>query len=888
MAAFVGREAELARLEQRLSQATSGKGRVVFVTGDAGAGKSTLVAAFLAAATQRVPELRIVRASCSEQYGAGEPYQPFVDAFRDLLRAEAEQGGRRSLREVARDIAPYWLAAIPVAGDIIAATVATASELRSSFGSGAAEAPSEEALFFQYTELFLAAAQREPLLLFLDDLHWADRATVTLLTHLARKIEEQQVLILGTYRAADVAESAHPIRDARLELERYHLAEELALPSLEASALEQLTRAELGGPVAPSLVQWLTVRAGTNPLYFTELLRWLVEQGVAREVNGEWRLERVPEEIDVPRSAASTIEKRLSRLDPDRYRIVEYASVEGDEFDSTALALLLDMDELALEDALDPLVRVHRLIRLKETRDLPSGEPTSVYEFSHSLIQDVLHAQLQGKRRILLHRKMAQILEQQYAADTRSISHRLSVHFDEGRMPERAFDFAIMAADRASRVYAHLDALELCQRALRNATDSSKKAEVLDRLGDLNWRVGRYPDALDAYGQAVVEATSAELLQRVLALRRKSIMVERDQGSRSADELLRLMSEVQSQAEALGAREERCYALWNRIDLPGTDDDEDVRLATEALAIAQEMGEAGLVARGHYFLGLAQRNVGALDEAADHFEKALEIYQESGDLSRGGRCYNALAVTRIIAGDYAGASAAFDGARAAFDKVGNPTEAASVRTNLGVLLARTGDWERAEESLREAVRLFRSTGAQARVFPALQSLAELQQFKDDWDAAAATWRELQKVGAETGFWNAEVIAQCGLGMVHLQRGELDVARELETVVRERLLKEEAWSDAREAYQLFLARLSARAGDIEAADALLSVAEKELAARDRFMWGMARLEHAEVLDRLGAEGAAAAAQEALDAFDALGARPMRQKATELLGALKSGT
>src|SRR5690606_1966449 len=143
----------------------------------------------------------------------------------------------------------------------------------------------------------------------------------------------------------------------------------------------------------------------------------------------------------------STIEKRLDRLDPEVRRVLEYASVQGAEFDSAGLSRLLGMDELDLEETLEPPARVHGLITVHGTRDLPGGDVASVYRFAHSLIQDVLHHTLQGKRRILLHRRMAEILEELYGTDADPA--RLAVHFEEGRHAEKAFDYALRAADHA-------------------------------------------------------------------------------------------------------------------------------------------------------------------------------------------------------------------------------------------------------------------------------------------------------------------------------------------------------------------------------------------------------------------------------------------------------
>lgn len=879
MTVFVGRAEELGRLTRRFDSALAGNGSTVFVTGDAGAGKSTLIERFGEHVASQAPDTLIIRAGCSEQYGAVEPYQPFVEAFRDLLAKEDTAPRKRSLREIAKEVAPFWLSAIPVAGDLLAASMVTASELRGD-GGGAA-APSEEALFFQYTELFFSAARERPIVLIIDDLHWADRATVSLLTHIARKLQAERVLVLGTYRPVDVEVGKHPIREAKLELERYRVAEELALPPLGSAALGAFIEAVLGGPSSPELLAWLEERAGSNALFFEELLKWLVEQGYATEHKGEWRLERLPAEIDIPRSAESTIERRLSRLEPEVYKLLEYASVAGDEFDSVTLSRLLEMDELELEDAIEPLARVHQLVRLVDTRDLPNGDLASIYQFSHSLFQSVLIRNLQGKRRILLHRKMAQLLEEIFSRDVAVVSHKLAVHFDEGRQPDRAYEFALRAADRATRVYAHWDAIELIQRAARNAAEPPQKVEALRRLGAAKWTLGRYPDALEAFNQALDAANAGGDAVAGLSLRRQILLVERDNGARAAPEILATMGQLTEEARALGAREELCHILWHTIDLPGTEPGRDVELAREALAAAGQLDNRDLLAKGHLALGMALMFHTDPHAAIDHLEQALALANATGDLPRVGRCHNCLAVVRVMNGEYRQASTAFDAAAAAFEKVGDPFAAAAVRNNFGALLTRMGEWDRAEATLRQAIRMWERIDAAPRLMHPLQNLAELAQMRRDYDAALERWEELLRRAHELGYWTAEVIAHCGIGMVRLERGELEAARASEVAAQASLVDQENWTESREAFQLLSARLAAAAGEVQGAAGLLEAAESALESRDRYVWALFRLNRAEILGGHDTDTAASLAEDALAAFESLGAEPLRRRAEILL-------
>lgn len=867
---FVGREREMTLLRERLGSALAGRGSVVFLSADAGAGKSTLVGHFFAGVRQDHPEALVIQAGCSEQFGAGEPYQPFVEAFRQLAREQEDRKGR-SFRDLARELAPVWLAAIPVAGEVIAASLNTATELRQTFGVGGSKsaAASEEALFFQYTELFLAAAAERPVLLFIDDLHWADRATVSLLAHLGRRVGEQRVMILGSYRPVDVDVAEHPMRQARQELQRYRVAEEVVLEPLGTQALRDLVLLREGLPPSRQLLDWLERRAGTNALFFEELLGWIVAHGLATEARGELHLMRVPEEIEIPRTAESTIEKRLDRLDEDTRRILEYASVQGNEFDSTGLARLLDMDELDLEEALEPIARLHRLIALRETRDLPDGDFASVYAFSHSLVQDVLHGSLQGKRRILLHRKMAAILEEQYGQDAAAVAGRLAVHFEEGRQGARASAYALAAADRASSLYAHWDALEQLQRALRNADSDEQRVEALRRLGEEYLSMGRYGEALAAFDQALELVRDDPV--RALQVRHKRILAERNQGITPVEEVLAAMKALRAESHALGAREQECRILWHLIDLPGTTESADVTLAREALTLAEELEDPWLRARGHEMFGVSLAFAGRPAEGVPELERGLELYRQVGDRGQEASCRNHLALARVFLGESEAAAADFEEAAHVFSEIVDPVRSASVRNNLGALLRMLGQYERAESMLVEALDIARRLDAPVRLLSPLQNLADVHESREEWEAAERCWRELLDRARETGYRGEQVIAHCGLGTVFLRMGDRARAEAEEREARTLLGgPASAAGESGEALLLLSARLAAAGGELEGAVDLLLELERQVAGRDTYMAALTRLERARILAPVDPAAAAELAAQAKQGFAEVGA------------------
>ncbi len=884
MSAFVGRAAERARLAALLDGAAAGRGRVVFITGEAGAGKSSLVEQVRTEGVERQPDLLVLHAACSEQFGSGEPYQPFIDAFHDLIVDVQTQGSRWThLRELAAELAPTWIAAIPLAGNVIAATMTTAVELRR-LGSGASAA-SEEALFFQYTEALLAAASERPILLVLDDLHWADGATVSLLTHIARRIASERLLILGTYRPADVDVSRHVIREARLELERYSLAEEMPLPPLDRSALVELATTLLGGPPSRDLLGWMEEHAGANPLFFQELLRWCVDQGIAKQREGEWGLERLPLAVEVPRSAEAAIERRLQRLDPDTYRILEYASVQGDEFSATLLAQLLDTDELALEETLESIARTHRLVSYVETWDLPGGDITSVYRFAHSLIQDVLQGQLQGKRRILLHRRMAELLESLYGNGADAVAHRLAVHCDEGRLPERAFHFAVAGADHASKLYAHRDAIGLLARALKNSATDAQRAEALRRLGEENRLIGRLSEAQDAFNEALSLRETSGAEAEAVGLRRRLLMVKRQLGTprESIEAELRGLLE---RARSVDATTEHCHLLWLWSNLPGVSTRDATGLCREALDLADASGDPELRAAARYALGRVLALGPDPRQGLEPLHECIERCPQQ-DRQRLANARNVIGIIHVKLGDYRSAAREFEETARTFDEIVDPVNEAAVRNNLSVLQTRLGEWEAAERNLEEALRIARRMGAETRAHGPLENLAHLAEARGDWADAIARWKNVLERGREGGWWNVQVIARAGLGRAHAALGAIEDAVRERDEAHALLPDGDVASEAALALYQLDARLAAMQGNVDVALSRLDQVEPVLERSDRYEWAAAQVLRAEILASGDRPAASEAVDEALAVLQPLGTEPLLERARGILAGKAAG-
>lgn len=847
--AFVGRQAELDAVSREVALALQRSvGRMVFVAGPAGAGKSTLVAEVLTRTLAEQPALTIARGRCLQSFGSGDPYLPFMDALRDLGdESTAGAVAQETLSGMLAELAPYWLQIVPVVGGLLSATFATAARVR---GSAPAEAaPSREALFVQYRDVLKRLAQARPLLLFLDDLHWADQASVALLAHLARGIESLPVAIVGTFRTGELDHERHPVLDVVRELERESIATRVDLGDLDDAAIEALLAAEFGADVSEPLRRWVVETAGGNPLFVSEMARLLKQSGAALEQRGEWQLTAAVADLEVPRSAEAVIESRIQRLEPEAVRILQYASVEGNDFDSVVLAGLLAQDELELLDALEPLERRHQLIAAAGEAELPNGDVATLFRFRHALVQTVLDRQVVGKRRILLHRKAGELLETLYAGAAERVASRLARHFHQGRMTEPAYRYARLAADAARRVYAHWEAEEFYRVALETAPGDAERIELEERLGDVYNHLAVYDQGIACYARARELAPTAA---GELRLRRKTVILERKAGSTPTPALLQQVRAMLQEPDA--PARERCELLLELANLPNADG--TLAAVEEAVRIAQALEEPPLLADALQQLAMVHVfGAGHPAEAFDHLERAQAIGRTVDDPRRTALYHNIAGIAYAKLGQYASARREFEGMLAIAERIGEPHRIAAACANLGAVSLRLGDWEHAGTVLRRA-RTINERRDRGTLVHTLLSLAEQARAIGDPATAVEIFQQLVECARELEHWSAEAVAHAGLGRCLLETGRLEEARECAWRAIAVVADREEWFEDRDVLETFLARLEVLDGRGADAARRLARAAEALRTVDVFLWAMVELERSELVRGEDPDGAAA--------------------------------
>jgi DNA-binding winged helix-turn-helix (wHTH) protein/predicted ATPase len=577
----VGRDKALARMSVWFEKMLRGERQIVFVTGEAGIGKTSLVDTFAwSIASDR--NILVGRGQCLEQYGTGEAYLPVLEAIGRLCR-EHEQ-----FVDVLRAHAPMWMLQMP--------SLVNSSD-REFLSRGVFGATRARMLREMGDALEVLTAE-QPLVLILEDLHWSDYSTLDLISYLARQRHAAQLLLIGTYRTAELIASGHPLKAVKQELLAKQQCEELPLEYLNEEAVASYLSVRFPANRFPEVLAGLIQdRTEGNPLFMVNAVDYLVAEGLIGEVKESWELTVEIEniEVGVPDSIKQMIEKQIDHLDPVDQRTLEAASVAGAEFATIAVVAGMEEEPSLVEARCAELARQRQFIQDVGVQVLPNGEAFSRFSFIHALYRKVLYERLSESRRVQLHRRIGERGEVLYGERAKEIAGELAMHFERGADLEQAVKYLQQAADNAIRRFAYREAVGLSRRGL----------ELLLQLPDTPARARQELCMQLTLGVPLI-ATEGYAAPDVGSAYRRS------------RELCGQLGETPDLSEAL-------WGLWTfhvlRAEL-GTARE----IAEEQLRLAERFPAPGLSMRAHLAMEITFLHMGNFAPAIAHFEKAFSLY----------------------------------------------------------------------------------------------------------------------------------------------------------------------------------------------------------------------------------------------------------------------
>jgi predicted ATPase/class 3 adenylate cyclase len=497
---FIASDDELDKLDYHLGKALSGQGRVVFITGGPGRGKTALMNEFSWRAMECQPDLLIVKGGCEAYSGLGDPYLPFRDIL-TMLTGDLETSWSSGMisKEQARRLWKIFPSVISILIDHtpdLISRLFTGSDLlnrarqidniqpnllgdlqiiiQQSTQLYNAPALDQTALCAQFTLLLNKLAMLHPVVLILDDLQWIDIGSTTLLFHLGRRLAGSRILLVGAYRSEEVAlgreGGRHPLDELLVEFKRQYGNIWIDVDNKDASQEQHFVEAYLDtkpNRFSQSFRQALYEHTEGYPLFTVELLQNLQDQGdLVLDEAGQW-IER--EGINwhkIPSRVEGVIEERIGRLEQEQRDILTIASVEGEVFTAQAISRIQNLDENKLLRTLSQsLDRQHRLIADRGLERL-GNNILFLFAFRHNLFQKYLYDHLNEHERVLYHKAVGETLETLYSEYTDKISPQLARHFDIAGLAEKAIKYYTMAGKHAIRLSANHEAIAYIQQAL--------------------------------------------------------------------------------------------------------------------------------------------------------------------------------------------------------------------------------------------------------------------------------------------------------------------------------------------------------------------------------------------------------------------------------------
>jgi predicted ATPase/DNA-binding CsgD family transcriptional regulator len=598
---LIGRNQELNTLEQALGDVSRGIGRCLLLTGEAGIGKSRLVEELKHQAASE--KFTILQGNCFEQ-NLSFPYAPWIDA----LRAYFAPLDATQIKKLLGPLAPEFMKLLPELAWLIPYLQPSPS----------LEPLAEKyRLFESFTRLVSSLSSSNPVLFILEDLHWGDALSLELVQYFVRRLQQQPLMLIGTYRSEEL--SPHLVR-LLSELNRERLIQEIGLKSLNRDEVEQMARALLKTqpPIPSSFVDAVMALTDGNPFFVEEILKDLMEEGHIDELLRQKSLDELP----VPHSIQRMVQQRVEQLPETTRRILICASVIGQRFDFGLLQETTAQSEQDLLQALKESISANLIVQ----------ESADQFAFKHALTHDAVYSMLMLRESKALHRTVGEALERLAGRRIDALAAQLAYHFYQAGVWQKAMEYSRHAGEQAQALYAPREAITHFTRAIDAARQSGispprssmrDRAQAYEVLGDFDRARSDYEIALELARQGLQRADEWQSLIDLGFLWQSRDLVRAGEYFERGHDLARSLEE-----NALIAQSLTHIGHWH---VHGGQPREALSDHQQALELFRELNDRRGMAQTLELLGLDSYVLGEVVQGAAYCEEAVPILRALDD-----------------------------------------------------------------------------------------------------------------------------------------------------------------------------------------------------------------------------------------------------------------
>jgi tetratricopeptide (TPR) repeat protein/KaiC/GvpD/RAD55 family RecA-like ATPase len=477
---LVGREMELEELQRCLDSAIEGRGSTVFISGEAGSGKTRLTNEFLKQARKK--DVTVFSGWCLSN--AAVPYFPFFEAFNTYFSDHPKEEGASSA-----DVA-IWLRG-PAQGELPGRLSAFSPQAW------------KDQTFVAVTKTLLEISTRKPVVLLIEDAHWADSASLSLIHYIGRAIKTAKTLLLVTFRSegliADAEGRPHPLIETLRLMRREDIVQELKIVNLDETNVSTLARNMLGGELERDFTEKLAKESQGNPLFIVESLRMLHERNRLLQENNKWRL--VSEKLAIPDKIRDIILQRMSILLHNQRKIIDAASVIGEKFDAELLASVVGLDFAEVVEALELIGQTTSLLVCEE----------GLYRFDHARTRDAVYGEISSVLKKVYHGKVAEQLESKSRG--KFPLSEVAYHYAQAENKEKAVEYALASGQDALTRWSNVEAIRHFSYVLQAVADAPENVETRrvawEGLGDAYYANSMFDNAIETFEELAEFATGS-------------------------------------------------------------------------------------------------------------------------------------------------------------------------------------------------------------------------------------------------------------------------------------------------------------------------------------------------------------------------------------------
>ncbi len=693
---FVGREEEIASLSSGLEKAKNGEASVYMIRGKAGIGKTRLVNEFKNHALSNGFDFIAGKG----YYYSSEPYLPFKEAFKKFqdeenvdYPLEFPEGSSKTNK------------------------IPSEKELQDKNYS--------DVIFSETIKNIKKIVKKRPLLIFIDDLQWVDKASLILFHYIADKLNDQKMMLIGSYRPEDVVENDF-LREILQRMNREDLYDEISLEPLTWEDTREIIKSLIGKYVIPEdFAKIIHETSEGNPLFSKELVKQMLDDGTLDPKNKVFPSKK--NGFELPKVIDEIIERRIKRLNKENLKVLQIGSIIGEDIPFALLHKVSDLESFELLEYTDILTG-------SGIWDYDAED--DLFHFAHGLIYLSIYQSIPKHIKKILHGEVAEAMEKIFEDDLKSHYHEIGKHYKVSSNYSKAMQYFEKAGENARNLYAYQDAIEIFEKAfdLAEKTNSHEKiGKISLKLGDLYSIIGKYEKSLDYYEMVPL------------------------------DEL-----ETDQEARKFYRKKAKLFDRMGRLK-------EAIKLTDKGLEIGNEenMETAKLLNRK----GWAQMRIGYHSSAKENFLKALKISKNQGEENEFGDMYHALGSIYIHDAEYDEALKYLKKGLEVRDKNDDKEGKASSLANIGNVYLKKGEIYKALDKFNQSLEILREIGKKDQLFKILTNIGNARLKKGELEKAYECYKESQEIIEELDDVRGLNISLTNLGNYHILKGDFDKALE---------------------------------------------------------------------------------------------------------------